>query len=43
MEICKNVGAKIVYVEPDDRALEWYKKIGFKEAFKGYCWSKHNL
>jgi GNAT superfamily N-acetyltransferase len=43
MEKCKNIGAKIVYVEPDAEALEWYKKIGFKEAFKGYCWSKHNL
>lgn len=43
MELCKNIGTKIVYVEPDDIALEWYKKIGFKEAFKGYCWSKHNL
>ena len=43
MEICKDIGAKIVYVEPDDGALKWYKKIGFKEAFKSYCWSKYNL
>ncbi len=43
MKKCKEFGAKVVYVEPDEEALEWYKKIGFKEAYKSYCWSKHNL
>lgn len=43
MQICKNIGAKIVYVEPDDSALEWYKKAGFKQAYKSYCWRKQKF
>jgi GNAT superfamily N-acetyltransferase len=40
---CQVKGARIVFVEPDHRALEWYKKIGFKPAYKSYCWNKSGL
>ncbi|OPZ84653.1 MAG: Acetyltransferase (GNAT) family protein [Firmicutes bacterium ADurb.Bin419] len=43
MKKCKAIGAKIIYVEPDIDAVEWYKKIGFKQAYKSYCWSKQGL
>lgn len=40
MRKCKELGADIVFVEPDVKPLEWYKSIGFKQAYKSYCWSK---
>ncbi len=40
MKKCKAIGAEIIYVEPDIDVVEWYKKIGFKQAYKSYCWSK---
>lgn len=43
MKKCKDIGAKIVYVEPDEEALGCYEKIGFKQAYKSYCWRKNKL
>ncbi len=43
MKKCKNIGAKTIYVEPDIDAVEWYKKTGFKQAYKSYWWSKQGL
>lgn len=31
---CKEIGAKYVYVEPDNSALGFYKKIGFKDKVR---------
>lgn len=43
MKKCKEIGAKIVFVESDVKPFEWYKEIGFKSEYKSYCWSKEIL
>lgn len=40
MKKCKELGANIVFVAPDEEPFAWYKGIGFKQAAKSYCWSK---
>lgn len=43
MKKCRSLGADIAFVEPDEEALDFYERIGFKEAYKIYCWSKYKL
>lgn len=43
MKKCKEIGARVVFVEPDEKPFEWYKKIGFNQAYKSYCWEKQIL
>ncbi|OKP82155.1 GNAT family N-acetyltransferase [Paenibacillus sp. P32E] len=40
MKKCKELGANIVFVAPDEEPYPWYKSIGFKQTSKSYCWSK---
>ncbi|MCL6603987.1 MAG: GNAT family N-acetyltransferase [Paenibacillus sp.] len=40
MKKCKELGADIIFVAPDEEPYRWYKSIGFKQISKSYCWSK---
>lgn len=40
MKRCREFGADIVYVVPDEEPYSWYKRIGFEPKTKSYGWSK---
>ncbi|MCD8511306.1 MAG: GNAT family N-acetyltransferase [Bacillus sp. (in: Bacteria)] len=40
IHLCKDIGAKQVYVEADTQAIPWYEKIGFRESCHSYAWVK---